>query len=109
MSCEPGATNVSIDYSTMENTKDIHERTRLAALRDAREQAERMAAELGQRLGRPLQIGQPGEDDSNVQYFSESGQGYYGDSADVEWLKPTEVEFKATIFVRFALADPPGD
>ena len=112
-----GATSVSIDYSTMENTKDILDRARLAALRDAREQARRMAAELGQQLGPPLHIGRPGDEYSgDAQLFQSNNQqqqawdsDYDGDSVDVTWLKPTEVEFKATIFVRFALADPPGD
>lgn len=106
-----GANRVSIDFVTHENRQELVERAKLEAVRDARRQAERMAAELGVRLGRPIKIGNPDW------YGSGRGGGLFGqgqnqdavdehhdsDELEIEWLGPESIEIHASVLVIFEM------
>jgi uncharacterized protein YggE len=107
-----GADRLSVDFTTEENRKELFERARLAAVQDARQKAERMAAALGDRVGPALQVGNPGADrEYGGQQLFQSNQGSarnedVTDSQAVDLVAPTEVEVKVAIPVRFALLEP---
>ena len=85
------------------------DRAKQAAVRDARQKAEMMASVLGNRVGQPLEVGRPDEDwaDGGTQLFQSGGRDS-GDTQNVTWLAPTQVEFEATVYVRFALIEAGG-
>jgi uncharacterized protein YggE len=103
-----GATHVSIDFLAEQNRDELIEQARLAALRDARRQAERLAAVYGERVGAPLEIGQPDQNAGTwaVQFFQGASGAGNADTQAVRWIAPTEVEIAATVFVRFTLMGP---
>jgi hypothetical protein len=107
-----GATSLSVDFLPSQEEEVLITQARLAALRDARQKAEALAAVYGERLGRALEIGRPSND------WQTGGSGMFGqgqgaqasaepsDSENITWLTPQEIQVEATIFVRFALQGP---
>jgi uncharacterized protein YggE len=102
---EAGANDLSIDFSTEQDRQELREQAREAAVRDARQKAERMAAVLGDRVGAALQVGNPGAWQSEgVSLFQTSdGSAEATDSMSINLIAPTEVEIEARVLVRFAL------
>src|SRR5205085_573837 len=107
---EAGVNHVNgVEFDVAEPRK-YRDETRLKAIRAAREKAEAMAAELGQKIGKPWEI----TDESSANYgalpnlsygvvanasFSHNAQG----AADESTIAPGQVEISATVRVSFVL------
>jgi uncharacterized protein YggE len=77
------------------------EAARLAAVRAAKEKAAAMAKELGQKLGRPLEV-------SESASYNESARSYtpsHGGSASAGAFSPGELVITAAVTARFELVD----
>lgn len=104
---QAGATNVSIDFLAEQDKYTLMDRAKQAAVQDARQKAEMMASVLGNRVGQPLEVGRPDGgwgSDQNAR-FERIDDWDSGDTQSVTWLAPTQVEFEATVYVRFALIE----
>ena len=93
-----GATEISDVAFRSAQEKTLVAKATESALKDARKQAEAMAAVLGQRVGLPLQI----EGDSHWTYRA-SPYAQYADSAYAGWINPKDVAVTIDVTVIFSL------
>ncbi len=111
-----GATSVSIEFLAETGKDELLQQAREAAVKDAQQQAQRLARTLGERLGAAVQIGNPGDayvgDIGGLYQMGQMGgnQGGYTagaptDAQSVTWLAPTDALIEAAVVVRFQLAD----
>lgn len=100
-----GANGVDTEFE-VDDRRAMFREARLAAVRDARANAERLAAEYGDRVGRALRIGNPGDEDSSAMLFEEAtprtGAGLT-DTTEIALKAPDRVEVEATLPVVFEL------
>jgi len=104
-----GANDVSIEFLAEKGKDEMVAEAKQLAVKDARRQAEMLAGELGERVGRALRIGQTEESWGDELGDSIFGYGQSQQSADwfdVTWIAPNQIEVEATVSVAFALADP---
>ncbi len=106
-----GATNTYIEFQAAQKEEELFAQARLEALRDARKQAESLAAVLGEHIGPALEIGRPTDSSGGSYNLFQTARGTEEEVKDTQQLElkaPTELEVTATIYVRFALVDAAG-
>ena len=108
-----GATNTYIEFQAAQKEEELFAQARLEALRDARKQAESLAAVLGERVGPALDIGRPTDSSGGSAYLfqSQSARGTdeeVKDTQQLELMAPTELEVSGSIYVRFAVVPSSG-
>lgn len=99
-----GATRVSMEFD-VEDRQALERAARLAGLEDARRHARVMAEAYGDRAGRALRIGCPGEGGFAANLFQDSdiGTNQPEDTIAVTLKAPDRIEIEATIPVLFEL------
>ncbi len=108
-----GIEDISTDFVSS-RARELWPQARAKALQDAHRRAVQMAAELGQRIGEPLEIVASDENQDSGQSVFGCAQYTFGSGAteqpslfedNLHWMAPSQIRVSARVRVKFALLE----